>query len=162
MAKEISNKKKLEETDYEALSALLDFYSDRAVAHASFVVACVFGLFTVLSLLRGVDLFLKVAYSFIYWVLWSAGIYSLLNFRSFAIEAERVRRFILKHKWSLLVTRLTEETKEEEIVKRPNAVYRCILKLFSDFKLSDKKIDTMIALYFVFIGILPWAITVIS
>jgi len=30
------------------LSALLDFYSDRAVAHASFLVAIVFGLFVIL------------------------------------------------------------------------------------------------------------------
>jgi len=38
-----------------ALVGLLDFYSDRAVAHASFLVACVFGLFTILALVQNME-----------------------------------------------------------------------------------------------------------
>jgi len=40
------------------ISALLDFYSDRAVAHASFFVASIFGLVTLLSIIQQLNMHL--------------------------------------------------------------------------------------------------------
>jgi len=122
-------KKKLEATDYEALSALLDFHSDRATAHAGFLVACIFGLFTILSLIQG-GVVIKFFYSIAYWLLVFGGLYELLNFRDFAGRAQRITHFIRDHK-TLLINRLEEKPKQEPI-KRPcmHAIYLKMMEYF--------------------------------
>jgi len=114
-------------------------------------------LFTVLSLIKGANVFLKVIYSLTYWVLWFAGLYSLLNFRNFASEAEIIRTFVYKYKEPML-NRMKSEIKKESTTP-PNIIYRNIQKAFSWFKRWEKKLDALIALYFLFVGILPWIFT---
>lgn len=144
--KEKKGKRKLEDTDYTALSALLDFHSDRATAHASFLVACVFGLFAILSLIGAPNQAPHPIYSIAYWLLWLGGLYSLLNFGYYAKKASRVRGRILKEKEALM--------KEIE-TKEP-----LLLRIFSTLKDSKPikkcKIVVMIMLYFLFIGLFPW------
>lgn len=74
------------------LSALLDFYSDRAVAHASFLVATVFGLFAILQLVsKGFSDFVFI----MYWSVFMAGLYCLLNFGYYAGLAETTKNKLL-------------------------------------------------------------------
>jgi len=142
-------KEGLSETDYQALSALLDFHSDRAVAHASFLVACVFGLFTVLSLIKGNALALDIVYSVAYWVLWSGGLYSLVNFGKFAAEADRIKRFIEKRSSVLGIMDKEIQTLEKSLIE----------SIFYHFKLWKHRPKLMSILYFLFIGLLPWFYT---
>ena len=71
------------------LAALLDFYSDRAVAHASFFVASVFGTFSLLFLVKNWYSLVLVAMPYSILVLF--GIYSLLNFGKYASLAEKTK-----------------------------------------------------------------------
>lgn len=67
-----------------------DFYSTRAVAHASFFVASVFGLFTILTLMEvlleklnsnGSEAnFTIISLSLVYWGAFGFGLYSFMNF----------------------------------------------------------------------------------
>jgi hypothetical protein len=56
---ELDREKQTETTNGDLLAtrfdALLDFYSDRAVAHASFLVASIFGLVTMLAIVQQLD-----------------------------------------------------------------------------------------------------------
>lgn len=149
--------KELTNSDYEALSSLLDFYSDRAVAHASFLVACVFGLFTILSLLGGKELHLKFVYSIAYWMLWLGGFYSLLNFRLFATEAQKIAGFIENGKISLL-NRLNEK---KETKRRPNRISVFINKRFRWFKELKHKFTVITVSYFLLIGLFPYVFTIL-
>ncbi|MDH5451128.1 MAG: hypothetical protein OEX77_09600 [Candidatus Bathyarchaeota archaeon] len=134
----------LNSTDYEALSALLDFHSDRAVAHASFLVACIFGLFTVLSLINGENLSIDLIYSVVYYILLFGGLYALFNFNLYATKAVDVKSVIEKHKTLLM---------EQIIWRKPKA-----MKLHNAIRdrIEGHKVILMGTLYFVFIGLLPW------
>jgi len=72
------------------LSGLLDFYSDRATAHAGFVVAEIFGLYTLLFSGR------NTLPSEIFFLAFSAlvvfNIYSFMNFGYYAESADFVRK----------------------------------------------------------------------
>jgi hypothetical protein len=70
------------------LSALLDFYSDKASAHASFLVALAIGLFTIPALGNGADIHLL---SFLFVGLWFFGLWTLLNFSYFSEHAALTR-----------------------------------------------------------------------
>ena len=72
------------------LSALLDYYSDKASAEASAVVATTFGLFVVLTALGNRPLIFLT-----YWILWSAGLYFLLGFGYWAAHATRTKNFLV-------------------------------------------------------------------
>jgi len=69
-----------------SLAAILDFYSDRAVAHASFFLASFFGLFTVLSIGEK-EIF---EWAFPYWILFSVGLYTLIRFAYYATFAHLI------------------------------------------------------------------------
>lgn len=72
------------------LSSLLDFYSDRATAHASFVVAGMFGIYAVLFAPNGLP---TIAFVVSYSALLVTNVYSFLNFGYYAVLAD-----ITKHK----------------------------------------------------------------
>lgn len=79
------------DSKYTALTSLLDFYSDRAVAHASFLIACIFGLFTILSLVDTIFWWVSLLLLFMtYYGLWAFGLYCLLNFRYYVLFSEQV------------------------------------------------------------------------
>ena len=76
--------------EISALSALLDFLSDRAIAHASFTIACFFGLFTVLSIMVQNQETLNI-WLWIYWVFWSFGVYCFFSFSYYATYSEKTK-----------------------------------------------------------------------
>ncbi len=71
------------------LSALLEYYSGKTVAHASFFVASVFGIFTILPLIHSHPLL-----SLPYLVLAGGGTYLLLSFRYYSDISEVVHGII--------------------------------------------------------------------
>jgi len=80
------------ERETQSLAAVLDFYSDKSDAHASFFLASLFGLFTVLSITQGfrgepVRYLLLIPY----WLLFFGGLYSLLNFGLYATLARSIK-----------------------------------------------------------------------
>jgi hypothetical protein len=77
----------------DEISALLDFYSDRCTSHASFFVATIFGMFTILSLnSHSNDSSLLAA---TYWLLVVAGIYFLSKFKFYSDYSEIVKRTLI-------------------------------------------------------------------
>jgi len=164
MVKEERSKEQLIEElkspDYTILSALLDFYSDRAVSHATLLVACVFGLFTVLTLLKGTSVTIKIVYTFTYWLLWASGLYELFNFNHYATEAEKIRQIIQsKPPIGGLIEKLHGEY--EETLKRRGILFRFLIRPFLFIKNIEYKVALMGILYFLFIGVLPWFFTVL-
>jgi len=79
----------------EALGIDADFNSTRAVAHASFFVASVFGLFTILASMERFSLMGKIFLSFTYWFIWLFGLYSFLNFSRYSIHAQQAKNRIV-------------------------------------------------------------------
>ena len=76
--------------DNEILVGLLDFYSDRATTHASFVVASVFGIYTILLSHNG--LLPLWIWMLSYLALQVIMGYSFHNFRYYAVFADIIRR----------------------------------------------------------------------
>jgi hypothetical protein len=97
---EVKNQKneKQESIDYDSrICALVDFYSNRAVAHASFFIASIFGLITFSAIIQQLEgkniawfstvLFLGFSY---------VGYYTLIRFGYYAILAEELTKVGLK------------------------------------------------------------------
>jgi len=76
------------DTEIAILSGLLDFYSNRAIAHASFVVAGIFGIYSILSLMNKTSFWL---YTLSYIALLIIDVYSFLNFGYYAELADTIR-----------------------------------------------------------------------
>jgi hypothetical protein len=70
------------------LTGLLDFFSDRAGAHASFVVATVFGIYTLLFAHDKLPLWV---FFLAFFTLQVFAVYSFLNFGYFATRADIIR-----------------------------------------------------------------------
>jgi len=85
-----------EEWAFRSLSVVQDFYSKRAVAHASFFVASVFGLFTVLRLIYEMNPYpaSQFTLSVVYIGVWIFGGYSFLNFSFYATIANSAQKAI--------------------------------------------------------------------
>lgn len=75
------------------LTGLLDFYSDRATAHASFVVATTFGIYAVLF--GGRNILPQWLFAIVYLALVLIGAYSFFNFGVYATLAEIVREKLM-------------------------------------------------------------------
>ena len=71
-------------------TGLLDFYSDRATAHASFLVAGTFGIYSVLFAQENVKLPSSI-FCATFFALAAMCIYSFLNFGYYATMAENMR-----------------------------------------------------------------------
>lgn len=94
-----------------------NFYSTRAVAHASFFVASIFGLFTVLALMDSSFLELSsnwsswaalVLLSFTYWGVFAVGWHSFMKFSQYSIYAEYAESLTAQKANELVVTRSFE------------------------------------------------------
>ncbi|MFX0202721.1 MAG: hypothetical protein ACFFCW_41990 [Candidatus Hodarchaeota archaeon] len=73
------------------LSALLDFYSDKASAHASFLVAIMISLFAIPTLVDRADMFwLSLFHIFV----WAIGLWTLFNFSYFAEHSATTQWFL--------------------------------------------------------------------
>lgn len=130
-----------------ALSAALDFHSDRATAHASFFVASIFGLFTTLSLYpyaSKVWLMGLLAVSF--WFIWGFGAYSLYNFGRFAAIAQGILSKIRE-------MGSTTEIESEEVKRWDKRHVK-----FMWFKSIPRKLHVFLILYFLLVGVVPFLI----
>jgi len=147
--------KALRKIQNEPLSAFLDFYSDRATAHASFLVASVFGLFSVLYLIEGGDLITKVILSFVYGILWFGGYFSLFNFNFYAMKADDIKRMIAQKQ--LLDHSIDTVELEEHFEQRRKrgGLYSSIRNRLLEFKSSNLKLPIINILY-VCVGVLSW------
>jgi hypothetical protein len=72
------------------LAAFLDFYSDRATAHASLFVASLFGIFTLLAIVQNLSGFGVWASIIIYFALIYAGYFTLVRFGFYADISQRI------------------------------------------------------------------------
>lgn len=81
-----------------AKAALLDFYSDRAVAHASLFVASIFGLVTVLAIIQNIEcnVLLLPLSLLLYWAFAYAGYFTFQRFSYYADISDRLRQDIDK------------------------------------------------------------------
>ena len=152
-----------DDVKYQIWSSLLQFYSDRAISHASFLVASIFGLFTVLSLMTNASIELLsliwLTLTCVYWFLWTFGLYALLNFGYYAIVAQVVKDTINRNGGN----------PEGCIALQAEKMYP--LKLFFGFKrgwkedlekhrslffLRNRMYWIMISLYTLLVGFLPF------
>jgi phosphotransferase system glucose/maltose/N-acetylglucosamine-specific IIC component len=135
-----------------------DFYSKKAVAHASFLVASMFGLFTILAFAERtlgnppsyLNFFLL---AITYWSIWVFGLYSMFNFSLYATMAQHAERHAAMNE---------DDQVKDEVKKSSNR----ILKPFVDFKMAsaNEKIkfgvrshfDYVFLVFYVLIGILPF------
>ena len=90
------------------ISALLDFYSDRAVAHASFFVASIFGLVTLLSIIQQLNMHLtwfSIPLSWcsipLFFAFSYVGYYTLGRFSFYADISQKLSEYGLKSEVSL-------------------------------------------------------------
>jgi len=95
------------------LLALLDFYSDKASASASLVVATFFGLFAVLTSLK--DSGYHPWMFWVYWSLWAAGLYFLLSFRYWTLYAVWTMNF-LRRQGQISPAKSLEDQIQEKVV----------------------------------------------
>lgn len=70
--------------------ALLDFFSDRAVAHASFLVASVFGLLTMSTIIQELGILWVWASVFLFFAFSYIGYFTLVRFGCFADISEKL------------------------------------------------------------------------
>lgn len=75
------------------LSALLDYYSDKASASATLVISVTFGLFAIVTLLEnwGQNPWMFL----IFWILCGAGLYVIMSFRLWALHATWAKNFLV-------------------------------------------------------------------
>lgn len=79
------------------IGALLDFYSDRAVAHASFFVASIFGIVTILAIIQQLGDILSVWISIpLFYAFSYMGYYTLTRFGYYADISQRLSEHGLK------------------------------------------------------------------
>ena len=110
-------------TKISAYSAVLEFFSSRAEAHASFFLASLFGLFTVLSIAKNTSNWLW--WSITYWFLFGLGLYTFFNFCTFAQFA---------HIAYQQITKMAEIYEEVESEKKDLYKRDFVLRNFSDLK----------------------------
>jgi hypothetical protein len=139
-------------SEYDVLCSVVDFHSNRAVAHASFLIASIFGLFTVLPLIEilvGKSPIAFVFLSIAYWLLWVFGLYSFGNFSYFASIAEVAKEKITAYQ-PIIESKIRSEAKNRQWK---------LLGRFFDLKraglLGKKKIPLILLLY-VLVGLLPF------
>jgi hypothetical protein len=89
-----------EELQATRLVAFLDFYSDRATAHASLFVASLFGLFTQLTIVQSMsshpDLFVWLSIP-VFFGLTYAGYFTLVRFGFYSNIAQRITEGLKEH-----------------------------------------------------------------
>jgi len=150
------------EDTFKSLSIVQDFFSKRAVAHASFFVASMFGLFTILSFMERDVNRISLAWNWnlrlsllsaTYWFIWLFGFYSLGNFGYYATLAQHAEEKIA-------------ENKDNEIINESKKGLGRILKWFYDFKSGHRKEGLfgwvrkhntiMFFLFYIVIGFFPF------
>lgn len=133
------------------LTGLLDFYSDRATAHASFLVAGIFGTYT---LLLGWDgeypQFPFAVFCLAYLALQGFNVYSFLNFGFNATVADRLKARLMG-----------QSGYEEEIFTRIHKKNR-VLSLFMKFRHAKRGLESYLFFFSVWLValLLPFVVTI--
>lgn len=84
------------------LGIVQDFYSKRAVAHAGFVVTSMFGLFSMLQLMKSSSFERFMVLGIVYWLIWVFGLYSFGSFGYYASVAHYALREITDYDIGLI------------------------------------------------------------
>jgi len=109
------------------LPALLEYYSDSGIAHVTIFVAFMFGIFTVLVIL---DRFENIVWSFwllsfVYWVLFGGGLYTLLKFSYYSKISNRILYDLGKdEKICFLAKDKNDRRNEDEYISYAEYPYR--------------------------------------
>ena len=120
------------------LTGLLDFYSDRATAHASFLVAVLLGLFVILDLSAKPNAFDILILFWTYWAVWFFGLYCLLNFGLYARFAEKTKDLLLKGCDSEKIDSIDEQIVDQTLLNWKRTL---IKNIFVKSKYPRRKID---------------------
>ena len=107
--------------DIDKISGLLDFFSDRAVAHASFFLASLFGLVAFATIVREE---ITCINSFLYWIgillffgFGYAGYFTLIRFGYYAHVSQKIAELGLEQTATLLKIPLNEKDRKERNLK---------------------------------------------
>jgi len=73
----------------QKIAIMVDFYSDRAEAHATLFLAFLFGLFTILTIAGNENTY-KWIWTIPYWLLFLGGVHTFLNFSYYATHAQKI------------------------------------------------------------------------
>ncbi len=153
-----------DDAEREKLVAIQHFYSARTVAHATFFLSSIFGLFTILSLIVNMKIpsivqanglisvqFLAVAICllFPYIIVWFFGLYSLFNYKYYAAVAEAAQAKIVGPVAGQLIRKnlIDKEEKkiqnlqEKEKIKTRNRVSRYFHRLMKSLYLAKSGIE---------------------
>ena len=122
------DKKSIEEpTDNNIRSAHLDFYSTSAMTNAQISVACIFGLFTALTLIdQSKSLNVIIFSSIAFWGLYIGGLYCALNFYHFWHTAFIVRGKMTEYDY--------ENEQEQKAKQNKNPIIRSLWSVFYKIK----------------------------
>jgi hypothetical protein len=139
----------VEPSEYDVLTSIVDFYSNRAIAHASFLIASIFGLFSVLSFIEVSSGYPLIALSVTYWLLWLLGLYSFGNFSFYASIAEVAKERIAARQ------PLVEIDARDNARKRQPILLRKFFALKRAGFLGEAKTPIILLLYML-VGLLPF------
>ena len=89
-------------------AALLDYYSELGMNHIVIFVACIFGIFSILSLLKDYHGLKFLGLTIVHWSLWLGGAYSLAKYNFYF----QVSNYILQDLGAYRGARLSNETNE--------------------------------------------------
>lgn len=134
------------------LAGLLDFHSDRATAHASFIVASIFGLYAILFSFNtyfandnvGIAVFVI---TYIFLALFS--FYSFLNFSRYASIANAIQQ-IMEREYCLKDNVIREKLASIEKIKKETSFFvKKRTKLLLNFQQWKGKIPTLIVAWII-------------
>ena len=163
----------------ENLATIQDFYSKRTVAHASFFLSSLFGLFSLLSLMtivkvqgstflrtEGILILLLVPYG----IVWFFGLYSLFNFRYYAAIAEASQVKMVGNEAGTLIGEALIKKEAEEMKKHKRVLrffHRLMKSLYESkaglpeveknnriYQLNRHKMKIFL-LFYIILGLLP-------
>lgn len=90
--------------NFSRLESLIDLYSNLGVGHASFMIACMIGLFSILGLLKNnvfeltsIETIPYILLNITYWGVWLVGFYCLLKFFWNIEYAKAIEQYLLKN-----------------------------------------------------------------
>lgn len=121
------------------LLGLLDFDSDRATAHASFVIASIFGIYALLSAFKFFDSCIgKIVFGLTYILLVCLSFYSFLNFSKYASSAEKTREVMMNN--YLIGARAEQIKKELRRRDKHEGIFKKIRDKLDDNAWIDRKV----------------------
>lgn len=121
-----------------ALSAMVEFNSSRAEAHASFFIGSLFGIFTILAMVyskENISVIERQVWSFINFILILVGLYFFYNFSHYAIAADKFRQKIVdnpdnKIKYGEVINNVNKRKSLKILYNLEKCIHEYKLKIF--------------------------------